>query len=255
MARDGAGRRPRLRLGALLLVAAVGVLLAVSAWAVTAPQVRYVWPLSMISDLGAGTCFAADGRWICSPRSGEFNGGLVVTGALLAAALGVIGRSWGPWLRSAVLAAALGLLLLAVFPSDAAPRIHLAAAVIALPCASALLLGSGIRGEGLRAARSGARHAAQQAVVGAAPRRRGGPDDGRRAVMPVLRALLAAVSLLATIAHLIPSWRIRGAAELVSLGALLLAVLLEAGVLARASRAGDDPGEAAGVRAAAQPPR
>lgn len=227
MDRRGGEADRRLRLGALLLLAAVAVLLAAAAWALGAPQVRYVWPLSMISDLGSGTCFSADGRWICSPRAGVFNAGLVLTGILLAAAVAVLGRRWGPWLRAALLTVALGLLLLAVFPSDAAPRIHLAAAVLALPLASALLLVSGIREETVRGSR-------------------GGPGEHAGPAVPRLRAALAAVSLTSTIAHLVPSWRIRGAAELISLLALVLIVLLESGVLERTARM---------VRRDAQPPR
>lgn len=224
MDRRGGEADRRLRLGALLLLAAVAVLLLAAAWALGAPQVRYVWPLSMISDLGSGTCFSADGRWICSPRAGAFNAGLVLTGVLLTAAVAVLGRRWGPWLRAALLTVALGLLLLAVFPSDAAPRIHLAAAVLALPLTSALLLVSGIREETVR----------------------GSWDVPAVPAVPRLRAVLAAVSLASTIAHLVPSWRIRGAAELISLLALVLIVLLESGVLARTARM---------VRRDAQPPR
>lgn len=224
MDRRGGEADRRLRLGALLLLAAVTVLLLAAAWAVSAPQVRYVWPLSMISDLGSGTCFSADGRWICSPRAGAFNAGLVLTGVLLTAAVAVLGRRWGPWLRAALLTVALGLLLLAVFPSDAAPRIHLAAAVLALPLTSALLLVSGIREETVR----------------------GSWDVPAVPAVPRLRAVLAAVSLISTIAHLVPSWRIRGAAELISLLALVLIVLIESGILARTARM---------VRRDAQPPR
>lgn len=224
MDRRGGEADRRLRLGALLLFAAVTVLLLAAAWAVSAPQVRYVWPLSMISDLGSGTCFSADGRWICSPRAGAFNAGLVLTGVLLTAAVAVLGRRWGPWLRAALLTVALGLLLLAVFPSDAAPRIHLAAAVLALPLTSALLLVSGIREETVR----------------------GSWDVPAVPAVPRLRAVLAAVSLISTIAHLVPSWRIRGAAELISLLALVLIVLIESGILARTARM---------VRRDAQPPR
>lgn len=208
----------RLRTGAVLLVLAVAVLAIASLVTVADPRVTYVWPLSMISDLGAGTCFTADGRWICSPRARLFNAGLVLTGALLVAAAGVLGRRWGRGQRAAVLAAAIGLVLLAVFPSDAAPRLHLAAAVVALPGASALLLVSGVLRElpGVDAATRSPRH--------------------RPAT--VLRASLAALSLLATIAHLMPEWRIRGAAELVSLVALVLAVLAEAELLRRSARSG-----------------
>ena len=227
MDRRGGEADRRLRLGALLLLAAVAVLLLAAAWALGAPQVRYVWPLSMISDLGSGTCFSADGRWICSPRAGAFNAGLVLTGVLLAAAVAVLGRRGGPWLRAALLTLALGLLLLAVFPSDVAPRVHLAAAVLALPLSSAMLLVSGIREETVRGSWDGQSGPAGPAV-------------------PRLRAALAAVSLISTIAHLVPSWRIRGAAELISLLALVLIVLLESGVLERTARM---------VRRDAQPPR
>lgn len=213
-----AGRTPRL-IGAVLLLSAIFVFAGAATWALTAPDLQFVWPLSMISDLGARDCFTADGRWICSPRATAFNAGLLTAGTALAGAAAVLHRVWGPALRSAVVAAAAGLIVLGLNPSDTTLSVHMVGAVLALPVSSALLMISGVRGE--RIAHIGTRDA----------NRSGSPP-----ILPVLRTLLAVVALLATLAHLFPQWRVQGAAELVSLIALFLVLLAETCALVYSAR-------------------
>lgn len=216
---DHASRRDRRlrRLGTVLLFGAVVVFIGVTVWAVASPKVAYQWPLSMLSDLGASDCFVTDGRAICSPRADVFNLGLIAAGATLLGVPVALRRAWGPILRAAVGCAAVGLLLLGLFPSDTAHRAHMTGAVLALPVASALLLISAVRKEQTTPS---------------------DPSAGARtsALRLGLRSVLAGISLLATVVHLFPQWRVRGAAEMVSLVTLLAALVIEACVVASIRR-------------------
>ena len=215
-------RRPPRVLGAILLLGALVVFAGTVTWALSAPRVEYVWPLSMISDLGASDCFTADGRWICSPRATAFNVGLLVAGTALGCAVTILRRTWAFALRASLASAAIGLLLLGLMPSDTAPRAHMVGAVLALPGASALLMISGFRDHRLS-----------------------GPHESKEepsrlaSAMPVVRAVLGAVALLATAVHLFPEWRVRGAAEAVALISLYLALFLEACVLLHSAQRSD----------------
>lgn len=208
--------------GAMLLLGSLVIFASTVTWALSAPGVEYVWPLSMISDLGASDCFTADGRWICSPRATAFNVGLLAAGTALGCAVTILRRRWGLALCGSVASAAIGLILLGLLPSDTAPRAHMVGAVLALPVASALLMISGIRGERLPGPDESTETASQ------------GPS-----IVPTIRTVLATVALLSTVLHLFPDLRVRGAAEAVALGSLYLALLQETCVLLRSGRRSD----------------
>ncbi|WP_392507666.1 hypothetical protein ACF3NT_12125 [Naumannella halotolerans] len=197
--------RPYRVLAAVGLFTALFAFTAATAWALASPELIYHWSLSMISDLGAGSCFTTDGRWICSPRAAWFNAGLLAAGALLIITSLIPHLGWGPFLRLAVAAAGGGLIMVAAFPSDSAPGLHMAGAVLALPVAAGSMMISGIRGEATPPTTASHRFSAAR-----------------------LRALLSATALLVSVVHLFPQWRLRGAAELASLSLLFLVIVLEA---------------------------
>ncbi|UYG16028.1 hypothetical protein BRM3_10330 [Brachybacterium huguangmaarense] len=207
------------RTGAALLLVALVIFAGASLWALAAPGVQYAWPLTMISDLGARGCFTADGRWICSPRAAAFNAGLLGSGLSLVGAATALRAARHPAPRGAVLSAGLGLVLLGLSPSDTAHGLHMAGAVLALPVASALLVVSAV------------------CEVRRADLPRTGSRSPGAVAAPAVRGALGTVALVCTSAHLLPQARFHGAAEMVSLVALFLALLLEACTLLRAAPA------------------
>lgn len=186
-------------LGSLLVALAVVVFGAATLWALSAPEVSFALGRSMVSDLGARTCTQTSVRWICSPRHAVFNAGEVLAGVLLVGAA-VVGRVTAERaISGTVLSAGGGLVLLGLCPSDVAYPAHMVGAVLALPLASGLLLAGGI-------------HA--RADVGAYARR--------------VRVVLGATALGACAIHLAPGDALRGLAEVVSVGAVCAALLVEA---------------------------
>lgn len=198
------------------MAAALTTFLGGVAWALTAPGLHFTWPRSMVSDLGAATCLATDGRWVCSARHTAFNAAQIAAGALMlaAAALAVAvtvsrparalrgGALQGGAFTAAQVSIGAGLLLLGAFPSDTAHAPHMVGAVLALPVAGAFLLV----------------HALCTPV--------GSPRRG-------LRLALALLVLVPTLVHMANLGAIRGAAEAVSLAGLCGALVCEAVWLVR----------------------
>jgi len=180
----------------LLFALTVGVTLS-------AGQTAYVWRENMISDLGDDACRLRGGRWICSPHHALFNAGVSFTGVLLAAAGACLTAQWGRVLAGGVVVMGSGLVATGVFPAGRSPGLHLMAVVLALVVPALGFLASGIR-----------------PGTPWLERRR-----GARVVLASTALVFAAVSRL-------PNGTVpRGAGELVIVGALLLALLLEAGRL------------------------
>lgn len=155
----------------------------------------WVWPRSMVSDLGAVGCLVTDHRYVCSPRHAAFNAAMVLSGVAMAAGAWWLRPVGGRWARLGIGCAGAGLVTLGIFPADTAHAAHMVGAVLALPVSAALLL------------------------VGSSTS--SGPCRG-------LRRALAAASLAGNLAHLFPEWDARGVAELCSLVALWAVILLEA---------------------------
>ncbi|GAB3705765.1 DUF998 domain-containing protein [Mariniluteicoccus flavus] len=214
--------RPR-RLESGLLVLGVLAFVAGCVGALAGATPSFSWDHSMLSDLGSGACVERSGHRLCSPHAARFNAGLVVAGVCVLVAGVRLARSWGRVLTVAVASLAIGLVLLALVPSDADAAVHMGGAVLALPVPAAGLLVAGVR-----SARGGP---AAAAGVGRA------------------RAVLGAAALVPCLDHLagdeaapVP----RGVAELVSVAVLLGFLLWEAG---RHWRVGRPP-----VRAGIRPP-
>ncbi|RLZ02574.1 hypothetical protein CWC38_10400 [Kocuria tytonicola] len=191
------------RLGALLVVAAVLVVALTAVLTLSTPGTAYVWYENMISDLGDGECRVRGGRWICSPGHRVFNTGIALAGVLLLAAGACLWGRWGRVLAGGVVVMGAGLVATGVFPAGNRAGLHLAAVVLALVVPALGFLASGIR-PGTPWLR----------------RRR-----GARVVLASTALLFAAVSRLP--GGVVPA----GAGELVIVGAMLLALLLEAGCL------------------------
>lgn len=222
--------------------------------ALTGPGVRFEWPVSMISDLGARTCFMADGRWICSGRALPFDAALVLCGVLSCSA-GLLLRtgSWPrsgvrpppmpvPWFVVALLCAGIGLVVLGLFPSDSRHGVHMIGAVLALPGSAILLAISGLRGEIPGAAASAPLPRREEpAPPPAGGSRPGGDPRGRfRASRgrPRFRAGCALAALVGTLVHLAPHWRVQGAAEILALACLLMVLAVESWAILRSSSRG-----------------
>ncbi|WP_158591160.1 DUF998 domain-containing protein [Kocuria tytonis] len=202
----------RARCGALLVLAAVLLFAVTVVVSLSTAGTAYVWYDNMISDLGDGACRVRGGRWICSPRHVLFNTGVSLTGVLLMAAGACLMRWWGRALAGSVVVMGAGLVATGVFPAGNTAGLHLAAVVLALVVPATGFLVSGIRP--------------------------GTPWLRRRRAT---RVVLASVALVFAAVSRLPDGVVpRGAGELVIVGALLLALLVEAGcVLTRGSRAVD----------------
>lgn len=199
--RSGAGGRARL--GALLVFAAVLLFTLTVGVSLSTAQTAYVWHENMISDLGDDACRMRGGRWICSPNHALFNAGVSFTGVLLVAAGACLVDRWGRVLAGGVVVMGVGLVATGVFPAGSSPGLHLTAVVLALVVPALGFLASGIR----------------PGTPWLLHRR------GTRVVLASVALVFAAVSRL-------PDGTVpRGAGELVIVGALLLALLLEAGRL------------------------
>ncbi|MDO4920182.1 DUF998 domain-containing protein [Kocuria sp.] len=197
----GASRRSRARLGALLVLAAVLVFAVAVAVTLSTADTAYVWYQNMVSDLGDGACRVRGGRWICSPNHVLFNTGLALTGVLLAAAGACLVERWGRVLAGGVVVMGAGLVATGVFPAGNRAGLHLTAVVLALVVPALGFLLSGIRP--------------------------GTPWLHRRRGA---RVVLASVALVFAAVSRLPDGTVpRGAGELVIVGALLLALVLEAG--------------------------
>ena len=199
--RPGAGGRGRL--GALLVFAAVLLFVLAVVVSLATAQTAYVWHENMISDLGDDACRVRGGRWICSPNHALFNAGVSCTGVLLMAAGACLMVRWGRVLAGGVVVMGTGLVATGVFPAGSSPGLHLTAVVLALVVPALGFLVSGIR-----------------PGTPWLERRRG------------VRVVLASVALVFAAVSRLPDGTVpRGAGELVIVGALLLALLLEAGRL------------------------
>lgn len=195
-----ASPRPRCACAVLLATAIVSFCLG---YVVTrsAPSIAYSWQHDMISDLGRASCRTWQGHWVCSPRAHWFDAAIAVTGVCLVAAAALVRDAWGRALRLAVTSLGVGLVWLAVFPSDGPLPLHMVGAVLALPVPAAGLFVSGLRPETPWLA-------------------------GHRAV----RLGLGLVGLVLCLDHLAPAPAPvpRGAAETVTVALLLVALSLEA---------------------------
>ncbi len=205
------GRLAPDRLGGVLLGASVLVFLAGSGWVLADPATSYSWWHNMFSDLGRTTCQPSDGRWVCAPRHAAFNAALIASGLLMAAGAALLARRWGWALTAGIGGTAAGLVILGTFPSDVAPRIHLAGAVLTLPVPAAGWLLSALR-----------------------------PLRARcRASTPApVRASLGAGALLLNLVHLVPQTELmpRGAAEVLALSIVVALLLFESYAAAGARR-------------------
>lgn len=137
----------RARLGAVLVLAAVGIFVTVFTLSVRTPGTAYVWHLNMISDLGDRSCHVRDARWICSPGHALFNAGLILTGALLAVAGSLLLRFWGRVLAGGVGVMGVGLVVAGLFTATDHGAIHLVGVVLALVAPGLGLLWSAARPE------------------------------------------------------------------------------------------------------------
>lgn len=198
----------RARLGAVAIIAAIAVFAVTVAVALGDTGTAYVWQVNMISDLGDSACRSRDGRWICSPGYALFNAGMMVSGVLLAAAGGCLGRIWGSRLAGSLLVMGVGLVVAGAFPAGDLGRFHLAGVVLALVVPGLGLLLSGIR--------------PQTAWLGS-----------RR----VQRGVLGTVALVFCAESRLPQQLVpRGAGEVIIVGCLLLALFLEASCLLASRR-------------------
>lgn len=203
----GAGRppaaeqvAPRARLGAAGVLVAILVFSSVLGAAVGTEGTAYDWWNNMLSDLGDPSCHVRGGRWICSPGAAAFNAGLVTTGGiLLASALSLV-VPWGRVLSGGVAIMGGGLVIAGVFPAGDDGAVHLAGVVLALVVPGLALLAASVRPETTWLSR------------GRVP----------RGVLAVVALLLCAESRLPQ--ALLP----RGAAELVIVASLLVALAWEA---------------------------
>ncbi|WP_295842088.1 DUF998 domain-containing protein [uncultured Microbacterium sp.] len=146
------------------------VQIGASLWAVGLPLlplqvlVAMQWPSgysiadNAISDLGVTSCgvfsdHSTTARLICSPWHAVFNGGMVVSGALITAGAVLLGGSWGgrTGRTGSVLAAVSGVFVILVgcFPWNTFPELHDAAALgQALTQWSAMILLAAAAGRG-----------------------------------------------------------------------------------------------------------
>lgn len=192
--------RRRGRLGALLIVVAVLVFALTVVMTLGTADTAYVWYDNMISDLGDSACRVRGGRWICSPNFLLFNAGVALTGLLLAAAGACLTARWGKLLAGSLMVMGVGLVITGAFPAGDLAGLHLTGVVLALVVPGLGFLLSGIR-----------------------------PETPWLRNYRVPRAVLATVALVFAAVSRLPGATVpRGAGELVIVGALLLALLIEA---------------------------
>ena len=147
---------------------------------------------------------------ICSPGFALFNTGLIATGVLLSAAGAGLRRRWGRLLAGSLAVMGVGLVIAGVFPAGDAGALHLAGVVLALVVPGCGLLISAIRPETAWLSR-------------------------RRA----LRGVLAATSLVFAAENRLPhNFVPQGPGELVIVGCLLVALLVESAALLAARSGG-----------------
>lgn len=203
-ARDGS-RHPepvgrRARLGAAGIVIAIATFLVAVAVSVGVTGSAYVWQVNMISDLGDSACRVRDGRWICSPGFALFNAGMIVTGVLLAVAGGCLLRLWGRALGGGLTVMGVGLVVAGAYPAGDFGRMHLIGVVLALVVPGVGMLLSAID-----------------------------PETPWLRSRRVARGLLGAVALAFCADSRLPQpFLPRGAGEVVIVGCLLLALIIEA---------------------------
>ncbi|WP_279367693.1 DUF998 domain-containing protein [Microbacterium testaceum] len=147
----------RLQIGAALWAVTLVLLPLQMAVALQWPR-RYSIADNAISDLGVTSCgvfsdYATTARLICSPWHAVFNGGMVVSGALITAGAVLLGGSWGgrTGRTGSVLAAVSGVFVILVgcFPWNTFPELHDAAALgQALTQWSAMILLAAAAGRG-----------------------------------------------------------------------------------------------------------
>ena len=137
----------RTRLGGAGLALAIAVFVVVFVVSVRQPGTAYVWPHSMISDLGDPTCGVRGGRWICAPGHAWFNAGLIATGSLLVASALALAPVWGRILSGGVVLMGVGLVVAGVFPAGDTGALHLAGVVLVMVPPGLGLMVSGIRPE------------------------------------------------------------------------------------------------------------
>ncbi len=197
----GTGRIDRrARLGALALLTAILVFAVTVAVALGTAGTTYDWRVNMLSDLGHSQCRSAAGRWICSPGFALFNAGLVVTGLLLSGGGLALGRVWGRVLAASLVVMGLGLVLAGVFPAGDHDGVHLGGVVLALVLPGMGLLLSAIR-----------------------------PEASWLVSHRLPRGVLGAVALVFCAESRLPIGLLpRGAGEVIIVGCLLLAIVLEA---------------------------
>lgn len=168
----------------------------------------YVWHANMLSDLGDSSCQVRGGRWVCSPGFALFNAGLVVAGAVLAGAGAAVLRLWGWLLGGSVVAMGAGLAILGLRPADVAGGMHFVGVVLALVVPAGGLLASAIR-----------------------------PPTSWLARRRLWRGALATVALLLCADNGLGAEVVaRGAGELLIVGALVLALVIEAARILLAPR-------------------
>lgn len=186
-------------LGALLVLLAVLVFALTVTISLGTTDTAYLWRDNMISDLGDSACRVRDGRWICSPNFLLFNGGVILTGVLLTVAGGCLTGPWGPLLAGSMVVMGIGLVITGAFPAGDHGGLHLAGVVLALVVPGLGFLLSGIR-----------------------------PGTPWLCSYRVPRVVLGTVALLFAAKSRLPGGPVpRGAAELIIVAALLLALLLE----------------------------
>lgn len=216
----------RARLGGVAVLVAVGTFLVAFAVSVGTSGTAYVWHLNMISDLGDPSCHVRDSRWICSPAHVLFNTGLVLTGAMLAAAGMLLLRLWGRVLAGSVVVMGAGLAVAGIFTATEHAALHLVGVVLALVAPGLGLLWSAIR-----------------------------PGTAWLDFFRVLRGLLAGVALLLAAESRLPDPVIpRGAGELGMVLCLVTALVVQAVRLLVPGATSRSAGGTAATGSASRPP-
>lgn len=188
------------RLGAVGVVAAILTFAVTVAVSLSVTGTAYAWQVNMISDLGDNACRIRGGRWICSPGFALFNTGLIITGVLLTAAGFGLRRPWGRLLAGSLVVMGVGLVVAGVFPAGDTGALHLAGVVLALVVPGFGLLLSGIT-----------------------------PETAWLRPHRVPRGLLGGTALLFCAENRLPHNLLpQGAGELVIVGCLLIAFIVEA---------------------------
>lgn len=187
----------------------------------------YVWQVNLISDLGDGSCHTRGGRWICSPGSALFNTGLMATGVVLTVAGACLSRLWGRLFAGSVVVMGVGLVIAGAFPAGDDGAIHLAGVILALVVPGFGLLLSGIR-----------------------------PASAWLHAHRVPRGVLGGVALVFCAESRLPEALVpRGAGEVIIIGSLLAALLVEAARLLASGRSAGRQGDDSATEAAEPGPQ